>query len=61
MNETGKPDYLHNPEISSCIKGRETNCPRNRDCEACMAQHHSNPNSSYTACERKAISEGYQI
>lgn len=52
-----RPDYLHNPETCPCEGGRAKGCPRNRKCDLCQANHHSNPNAPYTACEKKALAE----
>ena len=51
------PEYLHNPETCPCEGGRQRGCPNNRHCDLCQANHHSKPNSPYTACEKKALAE----
>lgn len=48
------PDYLYNAEKCPCVRGARINCPRYRDCEACVAFHHSGsdlPLTPKTACE----------
>ncbi|MEE3394077.1 MAG: hypothetical protein VZR23_10510 [Lachnospiraceae bacterium] len=59
MNETDKkPEYLHNPYKCPCQKFE---CPRYLECDACQEFHHNNPDVPLTACERKAVSEGYVL
>ena len=52
-----RPDYLYNPEKCPCPRGAQANCPRYRDCDACIMFHRNNPNTPKTACERKAEKE----
>ncbi|MBE6123080.1 MAG: hypothetical protein IJ130_12415 [Solobacterium sp.] len=61
MPENKAPKYLYNPELCPCPRGEKAGCPRYRDCEPCRKNHHSNPNTPYTACERRAMEEGYQL
>ena len=46
MQEYNPP--LYQPEHCPCAK---VSCPRNRDCDACRANHHGK--GSKTACERR--------
>ena len=57
MSEERKPEYLYNPELCPCPRGGKVGCPNYRNCEACVANHHSNPNNPLTACEKKAAAE----
>ena len=46
--------YLYNPELCPCPRGKEVNCPRYKNCEACVAFHRTEGNPPQTACEKKA-------
>ena len=48
------PSYLYNPELCPCPKAVKTNCPRFRNCEACIANHRVEVNPQQTACEKMA-------
>ena len=52
-----QPSYLHNPQACSCEHGVAVNCPRNKNCPACMAHHRAMPEEPHTACERRALAE----
>ena len=52
-----KPDYLYNGALCPCPRGGVKNCPRYRNCEACLANHHSKETEPCAACERKALEE----
>ena len=52
--ETKKPDYLYNPSLCPCPRGEKANCPRYRNCDACIAFHRTPGNPPKTACEKKA-------
>lgn len=47
MEQKTKLEALHNPEKCPCKK---KDCPRNKNCEQCQANHHSN--GGLTTCER---------
>lgn len=52
-----RPEYLYNPEKCPCPRGAQANCPRYKNCDACIMFHRNNPNTPKTACERKAEQE----
>ncbi|MCR5795098.1 MAG: VOC family protein [Solobacterium sp.] len=54
---TDRPDYLYNPEKCPCPRGAQANCPRYRNCDACIINHRNSPTAPLTACERKAEKE----
>ncbi len=60
MTIENKPDYLYNPDLCPCPRGEKANCPRYKNCDACIENHHSNPNSPLTACEKKYAAEQEQ-
>ena len=49
-----KPDCLYDPDLCPCPRGPRANCPRYKNCEACIAFHSQEGNPPQTACERKA-------
>ena len=55
--EEGKPPYLYQPAACPCPRGGEVNCPRFRNCSACIEYHRGSETNCFTACERKAIKE----
>ena len=52
-----RPGYLYNADECPCPRGATVNCPRYRNCDACVAYHRGNPNTPRTACEKRAIAE----
>ena len=55
--ETERPAYLYNAAECPCPRGETANCPRYRHCDACVAYHRGNPNTPFTACEKRARAE----
>ena len=58
---TIKPDYLYNPDLCPCPRGGVVGCPRYRDCNACVENHHKSETSPMTACEKKALQEQEEL
>ncbi len=56
-----RPEYLYNAQLCPCPRGEKAGCPRYRSCEACIANHHSSEHTPLTACEKKAIAQGYDL
>lgn len=57
MSAERKTEYLYNPELCPCPRGEKAGCPNYRNCEACIANHRSNPRNPLTTCEKKAATE----
>lgn len=61
MCEENRPDYLYNPEKCPCPRGEQAGCVRYRKCAACIENHHNSERSPLTACEKKAVQEGWKL